>query len=462
MENRSFDVTVLGAGPGGYVAAIRAAQLGKRVALVEREHLGGVCLNWGCIPTKALLKSAEHYEFLQEASQWGFELGDVELRWERVVARSREAVDRLRKGVAFLMKKNRIDVFSGTGRFLSANRIGVDDGQGGRIELQTTHAIIATGARPATIPGVEPDGERIITSKKAMVLPALPRRMTIIGAGAVGLEFAYFYAVFGCEVTLVEYLPSILPGADPEISDTLTRSFRKRKITVHTSTRVQGVERQGDRVLTTVERAGETFELEADVALVAVGVRGNVEDLGLEAAGVRAENGFIAVDNRCQSGVRGIYAVGDVRGPPALAHAASTEGILAVRHIAGEDPEPIDYGNVPACVYCRPQVASVGMTEPEAEEAGFKVQVGRFPFTANGKAVAVGETSGFVKIIADRQYGEILGAHILGPEATELIGELVLARTAELSVQDLQHAIHAHPTLSESVMEAAGDWAGGA
>jgi len=464
MESHSYDVTVLGAGPGGYVAAIGAAQLGKRVAIVEKERLGGVCLNWGCIPTKALLKTAEHYEFLKNSSDWGFDIGAVEVRWERVVEKSRLAAERLSNGINFLMKKNKIDVIYGTGRFLSPNRLAVDDPARGTVELQTTYSIIATGAHPATIPGVELDGERIITSKEAMVLPEIPRSMTIIGAGAVGLEFAYFYSVFGCAVTLLEYFPRILPGADPDVCEALTRAFKRRGIAIHTSSKVESVVREGKKVMTTFEKKGasqkegQEFCLDSDVTLVAVGVAGNVDGVGLEDIHVRAEKSFIPVDGNCQTTVAGVYAIGDVSGPPALAHAASAQGLQVVRDIAGEHPEPIDSSNVPACIYCSPQVASVGMTEPEALEAGREVQVGRFPFTANGKAVAVGETTGFVKIVGDRTSGEILGAHILGPEATELIGELVLARTAELTVHDVHHAIHAHPTLSESVMEAAADW----
>ena len=460
MESSSFDLTVIGAGPGGYVAAIRAAQSGKSVAIVERELLGGVCLNWGCIPTKALLKIAENYEFLKESADWGFDIGEVKFRWDRIVERSRMAADRLSRGVDFLMNKHNVQVFYGTGRFLSANRIAVDSAEGGVTELQTTHTIIATGARPSTLPGVELDGERIFASKEAMVLPEVPRSMTIIGAGAVGLEFAYFYAVFGCEVTLVEYLPRILPGGDPEVSQALERAFKKQGMKIYTSSRVQRVGIENRKVRTTVEQDGSCRELESDAALVAVGVSGNIEGLGLEDIGVETQRGFIPVDGYCQTNVPAIYAIGDVCGPPALAHAASAEGLQAVRHMYGKDPEPIDYKNIPSCVYCLPQVASVGMTEPEAKEAGFEVQIGRFPFTANGKAVAVGDTTGFVKIIADKKYGEILGAHILGPEATELIGELTLAKTAELSASDVHHAIHAHPTLSESIMEAAADWSG--
>jgi dihydrolipoamide dehydrogenase len=358
------------------------------------------------------------------------------------------------------MRKNGIDVFRGRGRFLSANRIEVEAGDGKVTEIQTTHTIVATGGRPRTLPGVEIDRRSIISSKEALVLPEVPRSMTIIGAGAIGLEFAYFYSVFGCQVTLVEYLPQIFPAGDPEISDGLSKAFRRRKIEMHTSSKVTSVEPRDGKVVTKVEKAESSLELESDLALMAIGIRGNVENLGLEDVGVRTEKGFIPVDGNCQTNVLGVYAIGDVCGPPALAHAASAEGLQAVHHLAGKNPPAIDYRSVPACIYCIPQVASVGMTEPEALEAGHEVQVGRFPFSANGKAVAVGETTGLVKIIADKKHGEILGAHILGPEATELIGELALARSAELTVHDIHHAIHSHPTLSESVMEAAADWAG--
>lgn len=460
MQHHSYDVTVLGAGPGGYIAAIRAAQLGKRVAIIEEKHLGGVCLNWGCIPTKALLKAAEQREFLANASEWGFDVGSVDVDWSRVIRKSRAAASRLSKGVEFLMRKNSIDVHRGRGRFRSANRLVVEGPDGPTCEIRTTHAIVATGARPASLPGVVPDGRRVITSKEAMVLPERPARLTVIGAGAIGLEFAYFYSVFGTEVTIVEYLPRVLPSGDPEICDTLAKSLRKRGIRIHTSARVETVEPTADGVVTTVDQEGEAVRIEGDVALMAIGVRGNVEDLGLEPVGVRVEKGSIAVDEFGESSVPGIYAIGDVAGPPALAHAASAEALRSVGHLAGKDVEPIDYRNCPACIYCHPQVASVGMTEPEAKEAGHEVNVGRFPFAANGKAVAVGETGGLVKIIADKRHGEILGAHIIGPDATELIGELTLARASELTVHDVHHTIHSHPTLSESVMEAAAAWAG--
>jgi dihydrolipoamide dehydrogenase len=459
---QSFDLTVIGAGPGGYVAAIRAAQLGMRVGIIERDRLGGVCLNWGCIPTKALLRTAEQYEFLKaSAGPWGLKADGLGFDWPRVIARSREAADRLSRGVASLMKKNKISVVTGEARFLAPGRIEVR-AEGKSSEVSTRHAIIATGARPATIPGVTPDGKRVITSKEAMVLPEAPRSMTIIGAGAIGLEFAYFYAAFGTDVTIIEYFDRILPGGDEEISAQLARSFKKKGMKIHASSRVKESAPLpgGAGTRTTFEKDGKAQAVESDVTLVAVGVRGNVEGLGLEEIGVAVEKGFIKVDDDLRTGVQGTYAIGDVCGPPALAHVASAEGIHAVEHSAGRAPRPLDYSSIPACIYCHPQVASVGCTEAEAREKGHDVAVGKFPFAANGKSVAVGETEGFVKIIGDKRYGEILGAHIIGAEATDLIAEIALAKAAELTVDDIHHTVHAHPTLSESVMEAAADWRG--
>ena len=460
MQSSSYDVTVLGAGPGGYVAAIRAAQLGQRVAIIEREALGGVCLNWGCIPTKALLKLAEKYEFLRGAGDQGFDIGPVSVRWDAIIGKSRQAAERLSKGVAFLMKKNRIDVLRGTGRFASAHRLLVTDAAGEISEVQTTHAIIATGARPVILPGIDRDSPRVLTSREAMVLPTLPKSMTIIGGGAIGLEFAWFFATFGTYVTLVEYFPRILPSGDAEISTALAKSFRRRGIEIVTGARVTGVADRGAGVATSVERDGKTETLEADFALVAVGVRPNVEDIGLEQIGVRLEKSAIRVDEHCQTSVRGVWAIGDVNGPPALAHVASAEAVHAVEHLAGRRPHPLNRDAIPACIYCQPQVAQVGLTEEEAIDAGHDVRVGRFPNAANGKAVAIGETEGFVKIVADSATGELLGAHLIGSDATELIGELTLGKTAELRVQDIHSTVHAHPTLSESVLEAAADWAG--
>ncbi len=451
----SFDLAVIGSGPGGYVAAIRASQLGLKTALVEREELGGVCLNWGCIPTKALLRIAERYDLLRELDRAGLKVGAASVEWPKVIARSREAASKLSRGVEFLMRKNKIAVFRGHGRFLTPSRIEVRPAEGKAQEISATRAIIATGGRPATIPGVAIDGKRIISSKEAMVLPELPRSMAIVGAGAIGLEFAYFYSVFGTKIALIEYLDRILPTADEEICAQLTRSFQKRGIEIHTSSRVKSVEAQGEGVRVVFDEGGAERSVGADLALMAVGIRGNVEDLGLEAIGAGTEKTFIQVDDDMRTGVTGVYAIGDVCGQPALAHVASAEGVHAVEHMLERNPPPLDYTAIPACVYCQPQVASVGLTEKEAKEKGFEVKVGRFPFTASGKAVAVGETEGFVKIVAEARHGEILGAHIIGSEATELIAELGLARASELTVHDLHHAVHAHPTLAEAAMEAA-------
>jgi len=457
MESYSYDVTVIGAGPGGYVAAIRAAQEGKSVAIVERDSLGGVCLNWGCIPTKALLKSAEHYSFLCHAAEWGFEIGEVTVDWKKVIARSRKTAKKLSGGIGFLMKKNSITVHKGSARYLSANRIEVTDAEGETIELQTTNSIIATGARPGSIPGVEIDNERVITSREAMVLPERPGSLTIIGAGAIGVEFAYFYASFGCKVTLVEYLDAVLPSSDADISSALEKSFKAQGIDIHTGARVLSVESSGDAVTTTFEKGDESASVETDAVLVAVGVRGNTEGLGLDEIGVALDNGFIQVDGHCQTAARGIYAIGDVNGPPALAHVASHEGIHVLRHMENQNIAAIDYSLVPSCVYCQPQVASMGLSETQAKEEGIEVDCGKFPFSASGKAVAIGETEGFVKILSRKDSGELVGAHIIGAEATVLITELVLGKSAELTVRDIHMTMHAHPTLSEAVMEAAAD-----
>jgi len=456
----SFDLLVIGAGPGGYVAAIRGAQLGMKVAIIEKDRLGGVCLNWGCIPSKALLKIAEHYETMKDGAHWGLKGQNVSVDWSQVIARSREAADKLSRGVASLMKKNKITVFSGEARFLTPNRISLTGAERKASEVSATRAIIATGARPSTIPGVAFDGTRVISSKEAMVLGTIPRSMTIIGAGAIGLEFAYFYSVFGTVITIFEYFDKVLPSGDDEICAQLAKSFKKRGMKIHTSSRVKGVSVTKDGTRTTYESNGKEEAVESEVTLVAVGVRGNTEDLGLEDIGVQVERGFIPVDEHLQTKIQAVYAIGDVCGPPALAHVASAEGIHAVEHMSGLSPAPIDYSSIPACIYCQPQVASVGLTEKEARDQGHQVEVGRFPFAANGKAVAVGESEGFVKIIGDSRFGEILGAHIIGAEATELIGEIALAKATEMTVHDIHHTVHSHPTLSESVMEAAADWEG--
>lgn len=457
----SFDLCVIGAGPGGYVAAIRAAQLGMKTAVVEREpRLGGICLNWGCIPTKALLKAAEEYEFLKGAARHGFRTGDVGVDWSRVIARSREAADKLSRGIQFLMNKNKITVLHGEGRYLTPNRLAVKASDGKATEVSTTRSIIATGARAATIPGVQFDGKRIISYKEAMVLPACPRSITVIGAGAIGLEFAYFFSVFGTKVTVIEFLDRLFPAGDEEVSSHLARSFKKRGIESHTSSKVKSVTATANGTRTVFEKGGKEEAVESEITLVATGVRANVEGLGLEEIGVVLERGAVKVDDHLRTNIQSVYAIGDVAGPPALAHVASAEGIHAAEHMAERNPRPLDYESIPACIYCQPQIGCVGLTEKEARDKGHDVKVGRFAFSANGKSVAVGDGEGFVKIIGDKRHGEILGAHIIGSEATELVNEIAVAKGTEMTVQDLHASVHAHPTLSEAIMEAAADWSG--
>lgn len=456
----SFDLTVIGAGPGGYVAAIRASQLGMKTAIIERERLGGICLNWGCIPTKALLKVAEEFEILKDASHRGFKTGDVSVDWPRVVSRSREASEKLSKGVGLLMKKHKITVIFGEARYLTPNRIQVKAADGKTSEVSTTRSILATGARAATLPGVAYDGKQVINYREAMVLPSQPKSLTVIGAGAIGLEFAYFYSVLGTRVTIIEYLDRLFPAGDLDVCSQLTRSFKKRGIESHTSSKVKSVKATKEGTRTVFEKAGKEETVDSEITLVATGVQANVENLGLEEIGVALERNVIKVDEHLRTNIQSVYAIGDVAGPPALAHVASAEGLHAAEHMAGHDPRPLDYSSIPACVYCHPQIGTVGLTEKEAVDRGHDVKIGKFPFGANGKSVAVGDGEGFVKIVADRKHGEILGAHIIGAEATELINELSLAKATEMTVHDVHGAVHAHPTLSEAIMEAAADWAG--
>lgn len=450
-----LDLAVIGSGPGGYIAAIRAAQLGMRVALVEREPtLGGVCLNWGCIPTKALIKNAEMVRFLTtKADDFGISFSDPSFGWERAVARSRQVVKRMTRGVSGLMKKNGVDVVTGHARFQDANTLRVE-GEGART-VEAEHVIVASGSRARLLPGMASDGERVLTSRHAVVLPHVPRRMLIMGAGAVGMEFAFVLAAYGAEVTVVEMLDRVLPLEDEEAGELVQRRFEKSGIQLHLGTRVEDVRVGDEAVRLTVSRDGVEATLEGDQVLVAVGRVPNTEELALDAAGVETERGFIKVDRELRTNVSHVYAIGDVVGPPMLAHKASHEAVQAVEHIAGLPTHPIDSTFIPSCTYCQPQVASIGLTEAQAREAGHDVRVGRFPFLGIGKAVAVADHDGWVKIVSDARYGEILGATIVGPEATELIHELVLARTAELTVDELIATVHAHPTLAEAVHEAA-------
>ena len=455
MAQRSVDLAVIGGGPGGYVAAIRASQLGMKTAVIERDKLGGVCLNWGCIPTKALLKNAEIYRHFQHAEEWGITAKEVTFDFAKIVARSRKVATINSKGVEYLFKKNKIEHVSGTGSLSGKGRITVSK-DGAPVEtIEAKHIIVATGARPRTLPNITIDRKQVITSSEAMTLPSLPASMVVIGAGAIGVEFAYFYNAFGTKVTLVEMLPNILPVEDKELSRLLESNFKKNGIDILTETKVESVVPGKGGVKVVVVTKDGKKEIKADIALVAIGVQGNVEGLGLETLGVKVERSWIQVDEFGRTGVEGVYAIGDVAGPPWLAHVASREGIVCVEKIAGKNPQPIDWDNIPGCTYCQPQLASVGMTEEQATAAGYALKIGRFPFSASGKARAIGETDGLVKLIFDAKYGELLGAHILGAEPTEMIAELGVAKTLETTVAGLAGTIHAHPTLSEAIMEAA-------
>ncbi|MBX7151008.1 dihydrolipoyl dehydrogenase [bacterium] len=458
METKQFDVIVLGGGPGGYVAAIRAAQLGFKTAVIERDKIGGICVNWGCIPTKALLKNAEIYETLHHAKDWGYSFDNLKFDFKQIIKRSRDVADANSKGGDYLMKKNKIEVIKGAGKFLDKNTLSISDASG----KETTHAkakhiIIATGARARMLPNLKADGKRILTSTEAMVAQEVPKSIVIIGAGAIGIEFAYFFNAFGSKVTIIEMLPNILPVEDEEVSQALSKIFVKKGMQIFTETKVEKVDVAANNVKVTVSGKDGQKTIEADQCLVAIGVQGNIENIGLEKVGVTAEKGWIKVDKFYKTNVDGIYAIGDIIGPPWLAHVASHEGILCVEKIAGKDVHPMDYNSIPGCTYCQPQVASIGLTEKKAKEMGHQVKVGRFPFTASGKARAIQERDGFVKVIFDAKYGELLGAHILGSEATEMIAEFGVAKSMEATYKEIGHTIHAHPTLSEAMMEAALD-----
>ncbi|HEY8417275.1 MAG TPA: dihydrolipoyl dehydrogenase [Limnochordales bacterium] len=452
-EAARHDVVIIGGGPGGYVCAIRARQLGLSVGLVEKDALGGICLNWGCIPTKALLYSAGLLEEIRRAAEFGIIVENVRPDYAGAHKNSRRAADRLRKGVEYLMRSNGVTVYQGHARITGPGQVAVAGGP----TLSAGKIVIASGARPRSLPGLEPDGRRVLTSRDALAMTELPKSIIIIGAGAIGVEFASVFNSFGADVTLVEALPQILPAEEPEISQELTKIFKKRGIKVFTSASVAGVD-QDEQGVTVHLAAGEgssAQSLKADAVLVAIGVIGNTEDLGLEAAGVKVERGFIPVNERMETNVPGIYAIGDCTGPPLLAHVASEQGVVAAEAIAGHPVRAIDYRKVPRATYCQPQVASVGLTEAQAREAGYDVKTGVFPLRGNGLAVATGRTDGFVKIVAENQYDEILGMHAIGPEASELIAEIGLGQTIEATLHDVAATIHAHPTLSESVKEAA-------
>lgn len=456
---KEFDVCVIGSGPGGYVAAIRASQLGLKTAIVEKGDLGGVCLNIGCIPTKALLKSAQVAEYLQHAGDYGFAAGDVKTDFPKIIKRSRRAATKMSKGVQFLMKTNKIEVVKGKGVFASKSELNVLDDKEKEVEkVKAKHFIIATGARPRELPNLKFDGKTIIDSETAMKLDEQPKRMVIVGAGAIGIEFAYFYHSIGTEVTVVEMQKNILPVEDAEISKELEKLYKKKGMNILTESTVEKVGKKGKALEVTVKTKKGEEKIETNMVLSAVGVVGNVEGLGLEDIGVKVEKGAIPVDRKTyQTDVEGIYAIGDVTGAPWLAHKASHEGTRCVERIAGHDPQPINYENIPGCTYCQPQVASVGLTEEKAREKGYKVKVGKFPFRVNGKAVGAGQTDGFVKVIFDEKYGEWLGCHMIGADVTDMIIEAVVARDLETTGQEVIQAVHPHPTLSETIMEAAAE-----
>jgi dihydrolipoamide dehydrogenase len=453
-----YDLIVIGSGPGGYVAAIRAAQLGMQVAVVEKAELGGICLNWGCIPTKALIKNAEVWQNLRSLGDFGISVTQPELDFGKVIRRSREVAGRLSKGIEFLFRKNKIVVVKGGGKFINANTVEVmnpDDNS--TTQISAKNVIIATGARTRSIPGVVIDGKRIIGSREAMIMPRIPKSVIVIGAGAIGIEFAYIFSSFGAQVSIVEMLPQILPVEDEEIAKELTRAFRKKQIGIHTGAKVESVQVNDDSVAVVIDVNGEKKTLIAEYALMAIGVQPNSENLGLEELGAELQKGWIKVDDHFRTNVPGVYAIGDVIGNPCLAHVAMAEGIHAVEFIAGQNPAPVNYTAVPGCTYCQPQVASVGLTEKKALEQGREIKTGRFMFRANGKAIASGEIDGFVKIVFDAQSQEMIGAHIVGAEATELLPELVLAVTRKMKFEDFTHSIHAHPTFSEAIIEAVHD-----
>lgn len=450
----SYDVIVLGSGPGGYPAAIRASQLGKKVAIVERESLGGICLNWGCIPTKALLKSAQVFEYARHAGDYGLEINDPKANFDEVIKRSRGVAGKMNKGVQFLMKKNKIDVVMGDGKLLSATKLEVTDKDGKKQTLEAKNIIIATGARARELPAMKFDGKKIIEYRKAMSLERQPKSMIVVGSGAIGTEFAYFYNSLGTKVTIVEFLPRVVPVEDEEVSKELEKSFKKQGIEIMTGSEVTKVDTSGDGIKATVKTADGEKTLEADVLLSAVGITANIEGIGLEELGIKTEKGRILVNGRQETNIKGVYAIGDCTPHQALAHKASKEGIIAAEHLAGKNPEPIDYNNVPGCTYCIPEIASVGFTEKAAKEAGYELKVGKFPFMASGKATAAGDTTGFAKVIYDAKYGELLGAHIIGYNVTEVIAEVVVARKLETTSHEILNAIHPHPTISEAVKEA--------
>ncbi len=452
-----YDLIVIGSGPGGYVAAIRASQLGLKTAVVEKESLGGVCLNWGCIPTKALLKSAQVFEYLKHAADYGITVNDYKADFDSIIKRSRHVADGMSKGIQFLFKKNKIDVINGYGKLKAGKKVEVTDESGKTTLYEANHILLATGARSRELPGLKQDGKKVIGYREAMVLPDQPKSMVIVGSGAIGCEFAYFYNSLGTKVTIVEFMPNIVPVEDEDISKQLGRSFKKSGIEIMLESSVESVDTSGDGCQVKVKtKKGEEI-ISCDIVLSAVGITPNIENIGLEETGVITDKGKVLVNDYYQTNIPGVYAIGDIVKGPALAHVASAEGICCVEKIAGLHVEPINYGNIPGCTYCSPEIASVGMTEKAAKEAGYEIKVGKFPFTASGKAKAAGASEGFVKVIFDAKYGEWLGAHFIGMNVTEMIAEVVVARNLETTGHEIVKSIHPHPTMSEAIMEAAAD-----
>lgn len=452
----NYDVIIIGSGPGGYVAAIRAAQLGLKVAVVEKENLGGICLNWGCIPTKSLLKSAQALEYAVHAADYGVSItGEVKPDFAAMVKRSRNVAEGMSKGIQFLFKKNKVETIFGMGKLAGKNTVEVTDSEGKKTKYTAKHVILATGARSRELPNLPIDGKKIIGYRKAMILDKQPESMVVVGSGAIGSEFAYFYQTIGTKVTLVEFMPTAVPNEDEEVAKQLERSFKKMKMNVLTSSSVEKVDTSGDKCKVTIKtKKGEEI-VEADIVLSAVGITPNIEGIGLEEMKVVTENGRVKVDEFYKTNIEGIYAIGDILVGPALAHVASAEGIVCVEKIAGLNPEPINYGNIPGCTYTNPEISSVGLTEAKAKEAGYEIKVGKFPYSASGKASAAGQKDGFVKLIFDAKYGELLGAHMIGGNVTELIAEMVVAKKLEITGHELLKTIHPHPTMSEAIMEAA-------
>ena len=449
----NFDVIVLGSGPGGYVTAIRASQLGLKTAIIEKESLGGVCLNWGCIPTKALLKSAQVFDYINHAEDFGISVEKSNADFDKIIKRSRDVADGMSKGISYLTKKNKIEVIYGFGKLKKGGVVSVEN-DGKATEYKAKHIIIATGARSRELPNLPQDGKNIIGYREAMTLKKMPEKMVVVGSGAIGVEFAYFYNALGVDVTVVEYMPNIVPLEDEDVSKQLQRSFKKSGMKIMTNSSVEkvNVTDNGCEVLVKTKKGDETIQ--TDIVLSAVGITANIENIGLEDVGIKTENGKLIVDEFYNTNVAGYYAIGDLLPTQALAHVASAEGIICVEKIAGENPEPIDYGNIPGCTYCNPEISSVGLTEAKAKEAGYEIRVGKFPFTASGKASAAGHKDGFVKVIFDAKYGEWLGCHMIGYNVTEMIAEAVVARKLETTGHEILKAVHPHPTMSEAVMEA--------